>query len=146
MTEFIDAIGQETRRRHPLFERTPTVVKKQTRLLLPSKKTIMCNFIENEIKNYPNLNLKINQGDIYRIMLSISNKSKSKGSLWITPTLRKLSYRVQTTGIAQQLDLKIQNWCGREADGWEKPQLYQFWKDVEENTVKLIIKSFANLK
>lgn len=62
-----------------------------------------------------------------------------KGSIWIRP--KKGGYRVQTTGLAQNLDPFIERLAGS-ADGAQKPQQYQFWSLIGGSQLERIIEEF----
>jgi len=64
-----------------------------------------------------------------------------KGSIWVRP--RKGVYRVQTTGVAQGMDLYIRTLVG-DADGSQKSNEYKFWISVQESDLERLILEFDN--
>ena len=62
-----------------------------------------------------------------------------KGSIWVRP--RHGVYRVQTTGVAQGMDLYITTLVGN-ADGLQKSNEYKFWNSVKESDLERLILEF----
>jgi len=65
-----------------------------------------------------------------------------KGSIWIRP--KRGGYRIQTTGLAQRLDISMERMAGR-ASGDNKPQKYQYWDLVNDSIAENIIREFDRL-
>jgi hypothetical protein len=96
--------------------------------------------IEAAVEKHPNLAFHVNSGNEHCVEIV---GRENRGSLWIRPRPRQDSYRLQTTGQAQQLDRFIENLCGSSV-GSAKPQVYKYWY-VEASNVEKIIDRFAAL-
>ena len=93
----------------------------------------MDKFIKAAVDAQSDLKLKVNIGEIHRIM-----KNRWNGSLWILKT-ETLGYRVETTGsVGTHLNRKIKNLLGRDRNRVSEKGYYIWYVDTPDEVKKII--------
>jgi hypothetical protein len=99
----------------------------------------MIDLIVTAVAKQPELSLKINKGDHYRIM-----KSGWYGSLWIYKTERR-GFRVEPTGsVGTHLNLQIKQFLGRDYDQ-VTVKGYKIWFVDTPDEVRKIIEIYGRI-